>query len=201
MARKADVSTRVIQAAMARAAAGGWHGLGLAAIATAARVPLAEVYEHFPSKTAILAAIMGRADAAVLAEGTAPGEEPARDRLFDVMMRRFDALGPYRKGLAAVARDLPRDPLTVLCLKPRLLRSMAWMLEVAGIGTGGIAGCLRVGGLAAIHADVMRTWLKDDSEDKAETMAALDRRLRQAERLIGLCRRFGARTAAPASGR
>ena len=90
MARKIDLPTRVIQAAMDRAAQQGWRQLTMAEIASAARVPLAEMYGRFPSKGAILAEIMHRADAAVLAAGAAPAVEPVRDRLFDVIMRRLD---------------------------------------------------------------------------------------------------------------
>ena len=49
-------------------------------------------------------------------------------------------------------------------------------------------GIIRVKGLAAIYLSVLRVWLNDDSEDMAQTMSALDRALRRAEFLLGLCR-------------
>jgi hypothetical protein len=108
-------------------------------------------------------------------------EDTPRDRLFDVLMRRFDALGPYKPGVAAVLSDLSRDPPSAACSAPQLMRSMTWMLEAAGIASHGIAGCLRVQGLALLWLATLRVWLGDDSPDLARTMAALDARLRRAE--------------------
>jgi hypothetical protein len=58
---------------------------------------------------------------------------------------------------------------------------MALMLEAAGVSSSGIAGALRTKGLGAIYLATMRDWFRDDSTDKARTMAALDARLRRAE--------------------
>jgi hypothetical protein len=55
------------------------------------------------------------------------------------------------------------------------------MLEAAGIGSGGLKGCLRVRGLALIYLTAARAWLGDDTEDLAPTMAALDRALMRAQ--------------------
>ena len=57
-----------------------------------------------------------------------------------------------------------------------------------GIGAAGLPGIVKVKGLAAIYMSVLRVWLNDDSEDMAKTMSALDRALRRAECIIGLCR-------------
>jgi len=57
---------------------------------------------------------------------------------------------------------------------------MATMLEVAGIGASGLAGAARIRGLCLIHADVLRRFVDDESEDLSVTMKALDTRLRQA---------------------
>ncbi|MEE8202227.1 MAG: hypothetical protein V3R74_00575 [Alphaproteobacteria bacterium] len=42
--------------------------------------------------------------------------------------------------------------------------------------------------MAAVYLAALCVWLGDDSEDMARTMAALDKRLRQAESLVMLCR-------------
>ena len=65
-----------------------------------------------------------------------------------------------------------------------MLRSLAWMLEVAGIGSGGFSGSARVKGLAVVYAATFATWLRDETEDMSKTMAALDRNLARAERFI-----------------
>ena len=119
------------------------------------------------------------------------GDRP-RDRLFDVLMRRFDALKPHRAGLAAVAKEMGGIGVgDAICGAQRMMRSLAWMLEAAGIGSGGMAGSLRVKGLAVVYAATFSTWLKDDSEDMAKTMAALDKNLDRAERWTNFFGRKG----------
>jgi AcrR family transcriptional regulator len=180
-AKAADPGRHVIETALRLAAERGWAGLALADIAAAAKLPLADLYASYPSKTAILVALSRLVDRQVLAGLEAGADESTRDRLFDLIMKRFDALVPYREGLSAVARDAGSDPLAALCGLGQLARSMALMLEAAGVSSSGIAGALRTKGLGAIYLATMRDWFRDDSADKARTMAALDARLRRAE--------------------
>jgi AcrR family transcriptional regulator len=183
---------RAIDAAMAVAAGIGWRAATLTDIADQAGLSLAELYEAFPSKGHILGGFVRRIDDAVLAgdHGDLAGESP-RDRLFDVMMRRLDLLDPYKPALANIARDGACDPIALLCAGCRTARSMAWMLEAAGISSAGLRGRLRVKGLLAIWVLTLRAWLADDSADKARTMAVLDRHLSRADAVIARCRGRG----------
>lgn len=190
MIKKSEIPRHLIDTTLRLTAARGWHSVTLTDIAAEAGLSLAEIYRHFPDKAAILAGLMRQVDAEVLAGSEPPtGEETARDRLFDLLMQRFDALRPYREGLARILREAPADLATVLAVGPQLVRSMLWMLEAAGIPAGGLRGWLRAQALAALYLAVMREWFEDDSPDLARTMAALDRRLRQAERLSPALRR------------
>jgi AcrR family transcriptional regulator len=196
MVKKADLSRRIIDTALSLAGEKGWRATTMADIAARAEITLAEIYRVFPAKSDILKGFTRQIDEAVLAVGPDEddGESP-RDRLFDVMMRRFDALTPYRSGLDSISRDLRADPVAASVHSCALRRSLAWMLEAAGIPSDGIAGILRVKGLAVIYLMVFRVWLTDDSADLSRTMAALDSRLRQAEQfsnsLPGRRRRSG----------
>src|SRR5215217_6454640 len=99
---------RLIDAALQLIALHGWRRLSMVAIASEAGLPLLSLYRAFPSKAAILCAFSRRIDEAVLAapvEAEA-GERP-RDRVFDLLMRRFDALQPYRGALEVLDRELP----------------------------------------------------------------------------------------------
>ncbi|TWA87166.1 TetR family transcriptional regulator [Azospirillum brasilense] len=188
-----DLDRRVAAAAMRLAAGQGWRNTGLLAIARAAGVPPDVFYRRFPNRSDTLAAVSRIADTAVLADDAPAGpDESARDRLFDVMMRRYDALLPYREGLRSVVRDLRREPLTALAFSRHFGRSMAWMLRAAGVEADRTGGALLVAGLGAVQARVMRVFLEDDSADLSRTMAALDSELRRAERWAGaLSRRSG----------
>ena len=201
MAKKASRKTgtgdprrHAIETALSLAAEKGWRDLALADIADQAGLSLAELYALFPSKAAILEAFTRDVDKAVLAEAEKP-EGPAKDRLFDVLMRRLDKLDPYKAGLSRIAEDSARDPLAVACGLGRLGRSMAAMLEAAGISAGGLRGLVRVKGLSMIYLGALRAWLRDDSPDKAKTMAALDRSLGRADRMASWAHRPGQRAA------
>jgi len=184
-----------IDAALSLAAEKGWRDLALADIAAGAGLSLAELYAQYPSKQAILAAYSRGIDMAVLADTGKP-EGPAKDRLFDVLMRRLDKLDPHKAGLQRIAEDTARDPLAMVCGLARLDRSMAAMLEAAGISAAGLPGLLRTKGLAAVYLHGLRAWLRDESPDKAKTMAALDRALGRADRLAAWTQGRGKRAAA-----
>ena len=183
-------SDRIIDAALACIARQGWRRLSLADIAAEAGLPILRVYRLFSSKTAILRGFFRRVDEAVLAAplDSEPDERP-RDRVFDLLMRRFDALRPHRDALEALGRELPTDPLAALAAGAGLLRSMRWMLEAAGISGEGLGGIVAVKLTAAAYVATARVWLRDESPDLAPTMAALDRRLRGIERWYSAGRR------------
>jgi AcrR family transcriptional regulator len=189
---------RIIDAALALIAREGWRRLSLAAVAAEAGLPILTLYRAFPSKPAILCGFSRRIDEAVLAvplDGDAPGnagaaeDERPRDRVFDLLMRRFDALQHYREALEALGRELPTDPIAALGAGVGLLRSIGWTLEAAGISTAGLGGIVAVKLTAAAYVATLRVWLRDDSPDLAPTLAALDRRLRGIERWFGSARR------------
>jgi AcrR family transcriptional regulator len=187
MAKKKSNREKIITAALVLAESDGWVGLSMDDIATKAKLKPAEVLLEFPSKTGLLWGILESIDQAVLVEKRNP-DEPARDRLFDVLMSRFDALNAHKGAIKAIARGLPRDPLTGLLSAPRFMMSMAWMLEAAGISSAGLKGLLRTKGLALVYLNAARVWLRDDSPDMSKTMAALDKGLRRAEQVAGMCK-------------
>jgi AcrR family transcriptional regulator len=185
---------RIIDAALHLIERQGWRRLSLAAVAAEADIPILSLYRAFPSKPAILCGFSRRIDEAVLAtpfdsDAAADADERPRDRVFDLLMRRFDALQPYRAALEVLGRELPTDPLTALCAGAGLLRSIAWTLEAAGISTVGLGGIVAVKLTAAAYLVTLRGWLRDETPDLAPTMAGLDRRLRGIERWFGSGRR------------
>lgn len=178
-----DPRQRLIAAALDLAAQQGWRRTGIADIAAAAGLPLDEAYRLFRSKFAILVGFRRSVDEAVLAGGTVSAADSVRDRLFDVLMRRFEQLKPHRTALKAILRDSIGHP-SVARAVPGLLRSMSWMLAAAGINASGCRGRLACRLAAALYISIWPVFLRDESADLGTTMAALDRRLRQGEALI-----------------
>ncbi len=175
------VPERLAEAALALVHERGWHRLSLAEAALQAGISLADARECFADKAALLAWLMGASDHHVLAQGAPEADEPARDRLFDLLMRRFDALQLRRAGMVAILRALPRDPLAAACLLPRFAVSLGWMLEAAGISASGPLGSVRIKALGAVYLNALRIWLDDDSADLSQTMAAVDSGLRRVD--------------------
>jgi AcrR family transcriptional regulator len=184
---------RVIDALFRLAEDRRWDEIELGDIAQEAGVTLAELRDLFPSKGAILGAYTRRIDKIVL-EGTTDDlvGESVRERLFDVLMRRLDAMTPQKAALKAISRDLRMDPLSIAALNQVALNSQRYMLAAAGISTEGPAGALKVQGAVLLFARVMDTWFRDDDSGLSRTMAALDKELERAGRnasaLSDLCR-------------
>lgn len=182
-----QVKEKLVETAFRLVVARGWTGLTMAALASDSGLSLAQVYAVCPRKLDILLILSEKIDHTVLAAGlTDELAEPPRDRLFDVLMRRFDALKPYQAGLIVIARDLRRHPVTVLATCAGLRRSMAWMLIAAGLDAQSSKGCILSASLLPIYLTVLKEWFDDKSVDQAATMAALDRRLRQLERFVSI---------------
>lgn len=182
-ARPEDFEARLVDAMLDLAASRGWRDVGLAEFAGAAGVGVAELYPDYPSKLAVLVAFIRRTDREVLAAGFKfSPDDTARDRLFEVLMRRFDALRPHREAIRRIRRDLMRVPPEAAALLPALGCSMTWMLTAAEIGTDGPPGRVKAAGLAGVWLRTMAVWVEDDTADMARTMAALDRNLGRAGR-------------------
>lgn len=169
---------RIIAAAFALAAERPWPEITLPDIADKAGISLVELKGSFESKAEMLAAFSSLVDDEMLRR--APRRTPdqaTRDALFEVIMSRFDALGPYRAALKSIAGSGFAD----IAHLPAVMNAQHWMLAAAGVNAEGPAGIARAAGLATVYASVFRTWLDDEDPGFARTMAALDRRLRRGE--------------------
>jgi AcrR family transcriptional regulator len=161
--------------------------IGFAEIAETAGVTLQQLRDEFASTLAILAAHLKAIDRAVLAEDLSDmAEEPPRERLFDVLMRRLETLAPHREAVRSLLRSATRNPPLAVALNAQAVRSQQWMLTAAGINASGPRGMVRAQGLALLFGSVLRAWVRDDDPGLARTMAALDRALARGQRFAGL---------------
>lgn len=176
---------KIVDAALRLAGEHGWRKLSMDRIAVAAGVSLAKLRQEFRSKAHILAGFTRAVDDGVLGKLTPADLETAhRDRLFDVIMTRFELMTPYKSGLRRVREDLQYRPGESLAQFGVAARSNYWMLAAAGVDAEGSRGFLRLPGLMAIYARVFDIWLEDSDPGLARTMAALDSRLRRGERFM-----------------
>jgi AcrR family transcriptional regulator len=173
---------KIVDAFLTLLAEKPFEKIGVAAVAARAGLSLADVRAEFGSTFDMLAAFARSTDQNVLAALDKDVEESTpRDRLFDVLMRRFETLRHHRGALRSLARSARRDPGLALGLNKLAVRSQQWMLAAAGIDSAGAMGHARAQTLALLYARAMRTFLDDDNPDLARTMAALDREMATAE--------------------
>jgi AcrR family transcriptional regulator len=181
-----DTRGKIVDALMELAAERRFEEISITDIATRAGIGLADFRDAFPSKGAVLGAFNRRIDRAVLAGSSEALEgEPAKERLFDVLMRRLDAMAPYREGIRGIVEWTRRDPLAGAALNREALNSMRFMLEASGIESEGPVGTVKLQGLVIAFARILDIWFRDDEPGFPATMAALDRELTRGETIVG----------------
>ncbi|MBI2233633.1 MAG: TetR/AcrR family transcriptional regulator [Micavibrio aeruginosavorus] len=173
---------RAVRAALDLAARQPWGAVTMRDIAGAAKCTLAELYNVFGDRHDILAAYGRQIDCRVMEESAADPDAPERDRLFDVMMARFDVLNEDRAAVVSILKSFCTAPKNALISLPHLGRSMVRMLEAAAIDPNGPRGAVTALGLAGVYLCTLRAWMGDESDDMGKTMAALDRGLERAEK-------------------
>ena len=178
---------KIIAAFMALLAEKRVEEIGFGDIAARAGLTLATCRAEFGATLPILAAHMKELDRKVLAGVSADmAEEPPRERLFDVLMRRLEMMAPYREAVRSLMKSAQCNPGLALALNGLAVRSQTWMLTAADIDAAGPRGVIRAQGLAMLFASVLRTWVDDEDEGLARTLAALDRALARGQRWSGM---------------
>ena len=178
---------KIIAAFMALLAEKRFETIGFGDISARAGVSLPDCREEFGSTLAILAAHMKQLDRAVLGRADADmADEPPRERLFDVLMRRIELMTPHKEAVRSLVRSASRNPGLGFALNGLAVRSQTWMLTAADIDAAGPRGMIRAQGLAMLFASVLRTWVDDEDEGSARTLAALDRALARGQRWSGM---------------
>ncbi|PCK00389.1 MAG: TetR family transcriptional regulator [Zetaproteobacteria bacterium] len=187
-AKNSDIKQKIIESTLQLSVEQGWEYTTLRDIAEHAGISATDLYDAVDDKSDILVLLGRKIDKTVMKniEISDDGLTNTRDRLFDIMMDRYDALNEYREGVVSILDSFQCDPKQVVISMPHLCKSMSWMLEVSGIETSGVKGALKVAGLTGIYIKVLKTWSVDDSADLSKTMSALDKALDRAEKMANV---------------
>ncbi len=185
----------LLEAAWALVGERGWAGWSGVELARRTGQPLTTVYALFPTRRHLVIALGHRLDAAMLGVPLAELDGMSvRERLFELAIRRFEAMRPFRAGLRAASREVSADPALLGAALGNLERATDWMMDAAGVQLSGLVRCLGRRALQLAYARAFRVWLDDDSADLSRTMAELDRRLGE---LAIWARLFGGRREEP----
>lgn len=172
------------RAALSLAAAGSWREVTLVKLADAASRPVSDFYGASLGEAIDCAEeAFDRAIADNLDQLSAG--QSVRDRLFDLIMRRFEAMEPHRAAVLAMEQGVDRDPTLLAAAHQRHVRCARWVLALAGLEADGMTGNARAQGLGVIIGQARAAWRGDDAGDFNKTMASLDKNLRRAEEMFG----------------
>lgn len=155
-----------------------YEDVSLPLIAETAKVKLSDMRSAYSSKLKLVAAFFEQVDTTVLDERDEDmGDQPARDRLFDILMSRIDALAAHKETVRALHAAASKDPAFALDLNSLEVRSQKWMLIAAGIDVSGVKATVVAQGLAIAFGRVVGVWLDEEDEGMPRTMARLDKEL------------------------
>ncbi len=189
MASAEKIVEKGLKAALELAAARAWADIPLADIAAKAKLQLSD-FHGVASREDLVEELDSYFDKAMSAEGV-PDEASARERLFDVIMLRFEAMEPHRAGVVALQKFRETSLTHLVNLPSHRHATAAWALASAGLdGDTGAPASLKRIAIAFVITQTERAWRKETSGDFALTMAALDKGLRRAEERLGQLRRF-----------
>lgn len=183
--RKVNLNEQIARASLAILAKQGYDALTPTNVARALKMSPSELARVVSDRARLIACIFGYVDQQVTDQFKDGMDEDAstHDRLFEVMMARFDILQADRAAFVNILHAWRRDLCLPTTLIPRVLGSMTKMLDCAGVQSDHRLSSLRPLGLSVVYAATLRAWLNDDSDDMAATMAELDKRLNQAGRI------------------
>ena len=167
----------------------GWRAFTLPELARELDVPLSEVYARFGCRTAVLNALGKRLDAKMLSFNASEFDDlSTRDRLFELLMRRFDAMRPYKAVLENLSRDARGDLEAAGVGFGNLSRAVVELVDAAGIRGG--AALLARHAVGLLYLRVLRVWMKDEDPEQAKTLAELDKGLARMEMTAQRLSRF-----------
>lgn len=189
MSETPDILEKGLIAALELAAERRWDDLTLAEIAAKAGLTLQD-FHGVATKQTLSEFAEPYFDRAMSSEGI-DREDTPRERLFDVIMLRFEAMEPYRDGLKSLMAWRERSPVRIARQLAARHDSAEWALISAGLdGAGVMPEGLRAVGLGWAMAQAEYAWRKETDAGFARTMATLDKELRKAENRQGAFARF-----------
>ncbi len=172
------------RAALSLAATTPWRELTIVRLADAASRPVADFYGA--SLWEAVDCVEEAFDRAIADDLDAlDPSQSVRDRLFDLIMRRFEAMESHRAAVMAMEQGVDRDPTLLASAHQRHVRCARWVLSLAGLEADGMTGQARAQGLGVIIGQARIAWRGDSAGDFAKTMASLDKNLRRAEEMFG----------------
>jgi hypothetical protein len=189
------IRTYILSAALEVASVRQWEFVSLIEIADSAGLQVNDITSVYAAKSDILEAIIDDLDNEVVLSFPDYDEDiPARDRIFDVLMERFDIANPHRDAHISFFKSFGWTQNESCADISLMKKSMTRMAKCAGLDTNGLSGALAVTGLSMAYLWVVLTWINDTSPDLSKTMAELDKTLGRIDMLKSMIKNYAARS-------
>ena len=113
------------------------------------------------------------------------------DRLTETVMTHFDAALPHRPAVARLWDDLMLKPITLIMLRPYVVKMVKRILQARGAETenslndqgNDLWNGVRTSAYMCLFLYVLRVWIYDGSPHQEKTLTALDKGLKNLSRL------------------
>lgn len=182
-----------VEAALELAETRPWSTLTLSDIAAASGLTLND-FHAIASVESLAEAAERTFDRAMSGEGIDPEETP-RERLFDVIMLRFEAMEERRAGVLSLQQYREQSPVRLARHLAARKASADWALVSAGLDGAdqSVPRDIRSVAVAYAMTQAERAWRKETDPGFARTMSKLDEELRKLEDGAGRFSRFTGR--------
>ena len=161
----------------------GWAGATPEAAAAEAGTKPSSVLADVGDRWDMLKAWQRRIDRYSLAEADSATGHGSREKLFELIMARLDALSHHRPAALALLRAARRDPGLATWFAGQLPLEIRRVCEAAGVDTAGWFGIGRIAAVTGAYVQVAQVWERDDEPDMSRTMRALDAALGRLQRV------------------
>ena len=104
-----------------------------------------------------------------------------KDNLFELIMIRLEEMKIYKKSLKKIIDSAKKNPTLLSRISNNVMNTMDFYLELTSCYNDTPIDFLKKNTLFFIYSFAFRTWLKDETDDLASTMAELDRLLTMSE--------------------
>ena len=186
--RKPDQKKLIAETALALAEKAGWAYVTVDDIAKKSKAKIdGDIYD-------ILQDVLTRLEQQTADDVASRLGDHWRDNLFEVLMTRFDLAQKHRHAYASIPDLFKKHPQQAPRFAKRFYDTMKGMLELSGFEKSCLQP-LHLAALAAAYATIVDAWIKDDSADLTKTMAMIDKRLGQFEKLVERSAKFTAQKA------
>lgn len=171
--------SKIIEATLEVLTQTSWDVLTMEELAAKLSITPIQLYAHFPTRCDLLKGIVQFIDDKML-ELYQEGNEDLtlQEKLFDIIMCRFEVMETYKKSLKNIILTIWRDPISFPSGVFSGLHSMGIILGAVGVPIEGIKGKLNIKILSFFYLYTLKFWFDDETQDMAKTLAHVDKGLK-----------------------